>query len=477
LRAIRLNGPQSPDPQPPRPPARSAAARNWQVLLALLSLGLSLLLWLNGLTESLARPSVQNDLTLRQLELTASVAELLPDDWSVGLLGPDPRQSLSDALSKGMAQDPTPAPALRRLELALLLRGGTNSDQADRELRELVEMVDAPRRPLVEALLAGQRRPPLLQQALVTPWKAPLLVRQLSCEQLGGPARECPVQQARLRLLGQWLVATVLPLLLMGLGVLLIVIQLWRQLSGRIGKAPALLGPPLNLVEVTLLIAGGFVVVGEVLLPPLLAYPMQRLTTTLPPALAQGLQVLLPYLVVMAAPLLLLQSLLRGQGSVGNDGGLQWRWRPLAQALLQALNGVLTIFPIVALAGWLIERFWGDPGGSNPLLDLVLTRSQPLTLVCFALTAVVIAPLFEETLFRGVLLPVLGQRIGPVAGVVISALVFAIAHLSLSELAPLFLLGVGLGWIRWRSGRLAPSVLMHALWNGITFIDLLALAG
>jgi hypothetical protein len=230
-------------------------------------------------------------------------------------------------------------------------------------------------------------------------------------------------------------------------------------------------------VEVTLLIAGGFVVVGEVLLPPLLAYPMQRLTTTLPPALAQGLQVLLPYLLVMAAPLLLLQSLLRGQGSVGNDGGLQWRWRPLAQALLQALNGVLTIFPIVALAGWLIERFWGDPGGSNPLLDLVLTRSQPLTLVCFALTAVVIAPLFEETLFRGVLLPVLGQRIGPVAGVVISALVFAIAHLSLSELAPLFLLGVGLGWIRWRSGRLAPSVLMHALWNGITFIDLLALAG
>jgi len=90
---------------------------------------------------------------------------------------------------------------------------------------------------------------------------------------------------------------------------------------------------------------------------------------------------------------------------------------------------------------------------------------------------VVIAPLFEETLFRGVLLPVLGQRIGPVAGVVVSALVFAIAHLSLSELAPLFLLGVGLGWIRWRSGRLAPSVLMHALWNGITFIDLLALAG
>lgn len=445
--------------------------------MAVISLGVSLLLWLNGLTESLGRPSVQNDLTLRQLELTASVAELLPADLSAELLGPDPRQSLSDALSKAMAQDPTPAPALRRLELALLLRGGAHADQAERALRELVEMVDGPRRPLVEALLAGDRRSPLNQQALVTPWRAPLLVRQLSCEQLGGPERECPIQQARLIVLSQWLAATVLPLVLLGLGVLLILIKLWWQLAGRIGRAPALLGPPLDLVEVTLLIAGGFVVVGEVLLPPLLAYPMQLLTTTLPPGLAQGLQVLLPYLVVMAAPLLILRSQLRPQGSTGTDGGLQWRWRPLGQALLQALSGVLTIFPIVALAGWLIERFWGNPGGSNPLLDLVLTRSQPLTLICFALTAVVIAPLFEETLFRGVLLPVLGQRIGPVAGVVVSALVFAIAHLSLSELAPLFLLGVGLGWIRWRSGRLAPSVLMHALWNGITFIDLLALAG
>jgi len=445
--------------------------------VALLSLGLSLLLRLNGLTESLGRPSVQNDLTLRQLELTASVADLLPADLSAELLGPDPRQSLSDALSKGMAQDPTPAPALRRLELALLLRGGPKADQSDRELRELVEMVDGPRRPLVEALLAGERRSPRNQQALVAPWKAPLLVRQLSCEQLGGPESACPVQQARLRILSQWVAATVVPLVLLGLGVLLILIQLWWQLSGRVGMAPPLIGPPLDLVEVTLLIAGGFVVVGEVLLPPLLAYPMQLLTSTLPAALAQGLQVLLPYLVVMAAPLLILRSLLRGQGSPGIDGGLQWRWHPMAQALVQALTGVLTIFPIVALAGWLIERFWGDPGGSNPLLDLVLTRSQPLTLICFALTAVVIAPLFEETLFRGVLLPVLGQRIGPVAGVVVSALVFAIAHLSLSELAPLFLLGVGLGWIRWRSGRLAPSVLMHALWNGITFMDLLALAG
>ena len=41
----------------------------WKLALALVSLALSLLLWLNGLVDSLSRPSVGGDLNLRQLEL------------------------------------------------------------------------------------------------------------------------------------------------------------------------------------------------------------------------------------------------------------------------------------------------------------------------------------------------------------------------------------------------------------------------
>ena len=31
-------------------------------------------------------------------------------------------------------------------------------------------------------------------------------------------------------------------------------------------------------------------------------------------------------------------------------------------------------------------------------------------------------------------------------------------------------------WLRLRSGRLAPCVLMHGLWNGLTFLNLVLLA-
>ena len=194
-------------------------------------------------------------------------------------------------------------------------------------------------------------------------------------------------------------------------------------------------------------------------------------------ATRQGLEVLTTYLSLMVAPLGLLTLLLPRQPQPPSGGWLRWGWRPVAASLRPALKMVLMVLPFVALASWLLQLVWSDPGGTNPLLDMVLGASDGWALLAFALTAVVLAPLFEETLFRGVLLPVIGQRYGGFWAVVVSALVFGIAHLSLGELPALVVLGLGLGWLRLHSGRLAPSVVMHGLWNGLTFVNLLLLAG
>ena len=164
-------------------------------------------------------------------------------------------------------------------------------------------------------------------------------------------------------------------------------------------------------------------------------------------------------------------------GLLPASGWLQWRWQPWSQTLSQGLLQLLMVLPVVALAGWVLERLWPEPSGSNPLLEMVLNTPSSLALGLLAVTALVLAPLFEETLFRGVLLPVLARRWGSSWGVVLSAAAFALAHLSLGELLPLFVLGLGLGWLRLQSGRLGASVLMHGLWNGLTFANLLLLAG
>jgi len=465
-----------PDPPPADPPS-------WKVLLALLSLSLSLLLWLDGLAGSLQRPSVEASLDLRQLELSALVEDHLPASLRSVLVGDDPRRELATALERSLSAGGTPAPAERRLELSLLRRGSENSAEAraaDEQLRELIPSVDAARRPLLEALVAGRRLQGPERQSLLAPWQPSPLLEQLGCEQLGGGGDDlCPADRNPGRRVLRLLAVNVLPLalLLTGLGLLIRIIR--RLLTGREGPFPPLVGPPLTPIDATLLIAGGFVLVGELVVPGLLEPPLTALirSWTLSAPLAEGVRVLVLYLGLMAAPLALLLLLLHGQRQPRPAGGwLQWHWRPLATAAGPALALLLMLLPPVAFSGWLVGQLWGDPGGSNPLLELVLTSGNPWALACFALTALVLAPLFEETLFRGILLPVLGQRLGGTAAVAISAAVFALAHLSLGELMPLFVLGIGLGLLRWQSGRLASSVIAHALWNGLTFTNLLLLA-
>ena len=87
----------------------------------------------------------------------------------------------------------------------------------------------------------------------------------------------------------------------------------------------------------------------------------------------------------------------------------------------------------------------------------MLESRNPLSLVIFAVTATVLAPLYEELVFRGVLLPALVTRFGAVAGVAITSALFAVAHLSLVEFAPLFVLGIVLCWLRLKSGGLSRS--------------------
>jgi len=331
--------------------------------------------------------------------------------------------------------------------------------------------------PLVKALAAGNRLP--LEQArdLTAPLADQPVLRQLSCQQLTGSSDGCrdfaTEQKAALKLL----TVNLLPALALLVGAALLVREIWLRRRGKGPAAPALVGPNLNLVEATLLVAGGFVVLGDLVIPLVIHQPTEALLKTLQigPPHSDGVSVLIFYLGLMSCPLLILALMLR-PGEPPEGGWLQYRWQPLGANGRRAFKTFLMVLPLVSLVGWLLSQLQEDPGGSNPLLELVLTNQNLPALACFAITAVVLAPLFEETMFRGVLLPVLGRQLGGAWAVLISAAVFAIAHLSLGELAPLFLLGIGLGWLRWRSGRLAASVFMHALWNGLTFLNLLVLA-
>lgn len=81
-----------------------------------------------------------------------------------------------------------------------------------------------------------------------------------------------------------------------------------------------------------------------------------------------------------------------------------------------------------------------------------------------------LAPLFEETLFRGFLLPVLARRWPMAWALLASAFLFGAIHLQPLGLPTLSALGLVLGLAMRRTGSLWTAILVHGCWNGAVFI-------
>lgn len=84
-------------------------------------------------------------------------------------------------------------------------------------------------------------------------------------------------------------------------------------------------------------------------------------------------------------------------------------------------------------------------------------------------TLVIVAPFAEETLFRGYLLGKLRKYVPVWAAVLITSLLFGIVHFEWNVSVDVFALSIVLCILRIQTGRLAPSIVLHMIKNGIAF--------
>ncbi|AFZ34218.1 Abortive infection protein [Stanieria cyanosphaera PCC 7437] len=138
-------------------------------------------------------------------------------------------------------------------------------------------------------------------------------------------------------------------------------------------------------------------------------------------------------------------------------------------------GGYLIALPSVLLVSLINQQIWHGQGGSNPLLFLALQAQDRVALAIFFITASIAAPLFEEVMFRGFLLPSLTRYVPVWGAIIISGFIFAVAHLSLSEVLPLATLGIILGIVYTRSRNLLAPIFLHSLWNSGTLLSLFVL--
>jgi uncharacterized protein len=109
-----------------------------------------------------------------------------------------------------------------------------------------------------------------------------------------------------------------------------------------------------------------------------------------------------------------------------------------------------------------------DPPEQQVLSELA---AGGLTTLFAVVAAVVMAPLLEEVVFRGVLFQAMKRRTGLWPAAIVTSLLFAIVHVEVSQ--PIYssafvLLGLAFAWLMHRTGSLVVPIVGHATFNAIS---------
>ena len=145
-------------------------------------------------------------------------------------------------------------------------------------------------------------------------------------------------------------------------------------------------------------------------------------------------------------------------------------------ALLIAVLFILVVLPVVLWLQYicvnLLEKL-GLPPENQAAVKLLTDANSIWTVVYLGVFAIVIAPVAEEFIFRGMLFPFV-RRLGfpRLAWFGVSAL-FALIHFNLPTFVPLFMLALALTWLYELTDNLLAPIAAHALFNAVNFVVLL----
>jgi len=158
----------------------------------------------------------------------------------------------------------------------------------------------------------------------------------------------------------------------------------------------------------------------------------------------------------------------KGAGSLAEDFGLRVERGDVGVGLVTGMLSQLVLVPAIYLP---LQWAFGRHDISKPAKELARTaHGSPY--IGFAIAVAVVAPVIEELFFRGLLLRSLERRFGPRWAVAGSAVAFGLAHFQGLQLPALIAVGVVLGMLAVRTGRLGPGIVAHAAFNAVVVVAL-----
>lgn len=163
---------------------------------------------------------------------------------------------------------------------------------------------------------------------------------------------------------------------------------------------------------------------------------------------------------ILAAGLAILITRLRGNGP-RIDLRMQWSWRAVGFGLLFGIAGLFVSIP----ASLLWTAIVGDDANSAAGLVFGEARGTWAWAVAVFALIVIIAPICEEIVYRGLLWGALDQRWGRWVAFGVTTVVFSVAHLEWTRTPLLLIVAIPIGLARLYTDNLSASIVAHQVTN------------
>lgn len=145
------------------------------------------------------------------------------------------------------------------------------------------------------------------------------------------------------------------------------------------------------------------------------------------------------------------------------------------KALLTGLIVISIFFPIILIlqvaSAELMTRIGHEPVEQEAVQIMRQTGNLAGSVV-LGIVAILLAPVVEEMLFRGLLYPAIKQKGFPRVALWISSTAFALIHFNVTIFLPLMVLAMVLTWLYERTENLLAPIMAHAVFNAVSFVVL-----
>lgn len=155
--------------------------------------------------------------------------------------------------------------------------------------------------------------------------------------------------------------------------------------------------------------------------------------------------------------------------------GIGLRFCTLARDAKWSLVYLTAVYPLILIGIWIIlfaGRLWKGPDFAiteHESIELLVTTESSFMRILVASFAILIAPLFEELLFRGYIQTLIAERTRQRwLAIGLTSLLFASIHANWEHRVGLFFLSCALGYAYERSGSLFRPIFLHAVFNGLS---------